>query len=280
MKLLPLAARSSALRVRIAATLALAAWATACGLTADFSGLQGGVRDGAVEDAGAAEAPPEGEASDDGSSGFCASLSPKPRLCADFDEGLPVGAGWTTVDVSQGQTVSVDPSVSYSPTASLLSAVSPMGTGYESGRLEESLPVLASHVHAEFKVLLPGGGGPFELFSLQQITPDGSYYGLYYKEEGGKLVAYVSALGSDGMMHGKVYPLGAPPVTWLHVEIDMDISDTGTLVVKHDGAAVVNAVNLPTSTPTRAQLASEIGFFSPNPATAQVHFDDVVIDWP
>ncbi len=187
----------------------------ACGLTADFSGIQGGTPDAALFDAGAfdaslpprdaapldaaiesaADSSPDLDVRDEVATGFCASLSPAPKLCADFDEGAQVGVGWTLFDTSQGQSVSVDTTASVSPPGSFLSVVnSNNGTG-ESARLAESLPVLSSHVHASFDLLFSGSGGPFEIFAVHELTPDGNTYGLFYKLQGGQLLVYVFSPG-------------------------------------------------------------------------------------
>jgi hypothetical protein len=111
------------------------------------------------------------------------------------------------------------------------------------------------------------------------VAPDGKNYGFFYKQEGGNLLVYVGTLHNDGGLTQYVYQLGAPPATWLHVEIDVDVGDHGTVLVKHDGLVVVNESDVQTATDGRSQLFVELGFFSPNPATAHADFDDVVVDW-
>jgi hypothetical protein len=59
----------------------------------------------------------------------------------------------------------------------------------------------------------------------------------------------------------------------------MDIGDHGSLVVKHDGATVVNEPDMQTATDDRSQVFVELGFYSPNGATARANFDDVIVDW-
>lgn len=256
----------------------------ACGITADFGGLQGGAAVDAsapdattTHDAGDEAAPPEAGVGGETSSGFCGSLPVAPKLCADFDEGKPVDTGWTLRDATPHAIVAVDAN-GYSPPGSMQSAITPDDVP-ASARLQQAVPVLATHVHMELKMLLPTGGGPFELVALHEEAPDGKNYGFFYKQENGNLLVYVGSLHADGGLAQYVYPLGAPPATWLHVEIDIDIGDHGAVLVKHDGAIVVNETDVQTATDDRRQLFVELGFYSPDGATAHADFDDVVVDW-
>jgi hypothetical protein len=275
---------------------AVTALLVACGLTADFSGLQGGAPLGSADagpgfdaaqadvarpEASGDDAPAGADAPDAGADanlGFCASLSPAPRLCADFDEGQPLQAGWTLLDLYPAGMMAKLDTNALSPPGSFLSAINPSGAP-SSARLQESVPALSSHVHVAFAMLLQPTDGQFELCALHEVTQTGATSGLFYKEEGGKLLTYLDTLSSDGGTTGIVHQLGAPPSGWLHVEIDMDVSDTGTVVVKHDGVVVVNDTNVPTATPSRVQLFVELGYYSSAAATGTANFDNVVVDW-
>ena len=292
-------------RVVLAASLAVPVFASgalaslaACGLTADFSGLQGGARDGggpgdvlevgAGGDAGDGGAT-EGAAGDDGGgpdgtdtpdAGFCASRPAPVRFCDDFDEGQAIGDGWSATDVWQGQTIAID-HISYSPPSSFLSDIQ-SGNAPASARLWEDLPLDAAHVHVEFKALLPPlSGGDFEIMTLHETIASGVTYGVFYKYQNGNLLVFVRTQGADGGDIDLTKTIGPPPTTgWLHVEIDVDVSASATLVVKHDGVVVVNAIGVNTSTPARAAMFVELGYYSFLAADAIAHFDDVVIDWP
>lgn len=257
--------------MRRLAFLLLVTPSAGCGLTADFAGLQGGTRD--------AGAPVEAGAPVDAAAGFCASRTPQPKLCADFDEGKPVNFGWTLVDVEGGGAVSVGTDA-FSPPGAFLSAVAPSVDGLSSGRLQESLPVLASTVHVEFEMrIAPGDSGPFELCAIHQLTNDPTAHGLFYKEENGKLLLYVNSVDADGGTTWAVYPFGPAPSSWLMVEIDVTLGAAGSVTVKHDGVVVMQATNIPTSTEPRAQLFVDLGFYAFQRATARASFDNVVVDW-
>jgi hypothetical protein len=278
--------------VAVAIALLSAGSVVACGLTADFSGLQGGTRDAALGDVGppvmgdagsgdgaAGDAGDAGDAAA-GEAGFCASLPTPVHLCADFDEGQAVGSGWSATDVSQGQTALVDYTY-FSPPGSFLSqiAASTANGSAESARLQEDLPLDASHVHVEFEMLLPAAQGTFEICTLHEPVADGTTYGLFYKYEDGNLLVYVRALADDGGEVDYLGPIGPPPDGWLHVSIDTDVSESATIVVKQGGVTVLDAGNVNTSTLTRASMFVELGYYSFDPATTLAHFDDVIVDW-
>ena len=273
--------------VLVASSMALltAASLVACGLTADFSGWHGGTRDAGAGDAGN---PTTGDGGETGApdvagdspspdAGFCASLPAPVHLCADFDEGAAVGAGWSTTDVSAGQSVSVDFTY-YSPPGSLLSMISANGSA-ESARLQEDLPIDTPHVHVEFEMLVPAIAGNFEICTLHEPVADGTTYGLFYKYQDGNMLVFVRSLDDDGGEVDYVGQIGPPPAGWLHVAIDTDVSPSATIVVEHDGVVVVNATGVNTSTLTRASMFVELGYYSADPATTLAHFDNVIVDW-
>lgn len=275
------------------AILAAAFSGAGCGLTADFSGLQAGVRDGSVADVGAAGptdagaadvARPAADAARDG--GFCASLTTPVKFCDDFDEGQTVTAGWSSTDIYQGSSVLLDYTY-YSPPASFLSMID-MNSSPASARLQEDLPIDTPHVHMEFELLLPqvGGGVNFELCALHEPVALGTTYGVFYKYVDGNLQLYVRTLDDDGGETDTTTMIGPPPSDdagpggdWLHVEIDTDISESATIVIKHDGVVVVDMPNVDTATNSRASMFVEVGYYSFMAASAIAHFDNVVVDW-
>ena len=142
------------------------------------------------------------------------------------------------------------------------------------------MPIDTPHVHVEFEMLLaPLDSGNFEICTLHQPVADGTTYGLFYKYQDGNLLVYLRTLDEDGGESDVVSQIGPPPSGWLHVEIDSDISESATIVVKHDGNVVVNETNVNTSTVTRASMFVELGYYSAASATTLAHFDNVIVDW-
>jgi hypothetical protein len=274
----------------VAIALAASVPAAACGLTADFSGLQDGGREvpdvidtvdanEANDTKDAAEASPAdgAEAGDGRTAGFCASLSAPVQFCDDFDEGQTVSAGWDSVDVYQGSSVFLDFTY-YSEPASFLSQIDAQNYP-SSARLQKDLPIDTPHVHMEFEMLLPQLQGDVQLCVLHQPVASGMTYGVFYEYTNGNLRIYVPTIQDDGGETDFSSVIGPPPSDWLHVAIDADISESGTLVVSHNGIVVVNATNVNTSTTTRAAMFVELGYYSNDPISAVAHFDNVIIDW-
>jgi hypothetical protein len=251
----------------------------ACGLTADFSGLQGGTRDAAAADATSADVVDGGMGGDGApDAGFCASQTTPVHFCADFDESATVAAGWSSTDIYQGSYAGVDV-VYFSSPGSFLSSLD-ANSSPGSARLVEDVPTDTPHVHVAFEMLLPPlAAGNLEVCTLHQPVSDGTTYGVFYKYQDGNLLVYVRTLGDDGGEIDVVNQIGPPPSGWLHVEIDCDVSESGTIVVKHDGVVVVNDTNVDTSTMSRASMFVELGYYSFDPVSVIAHFDNVIVDW-
>jgi hypothetical protein len=249
----------------------------ACGLTADYSGLQDG--SAPMTEAGA---PPMNEAGAPSTS-FCASLTAPVSFCSDFDESEALEAGWGAVDFYGGASMSLS-QTAFSRPSSFLSSVNPTGAP-SSARLEEGMPTFASHVHVEFEMLLVPSDGTLELGVVHEVTEDGTTYGLYYREVSSTLQVQLRALDQYGNLVQQTWPLGPPVPGWTHVVMDMDVSDNASFTVAQsasdgdgDGGAVVET-NQPTSTDSRVAMFVEVGFFSNGPTSGTANFDNVIIDW-
>jgi hypothetical protein len=260
--------------------------ALACGLTASFDGLQGGVRDAGEDGAVALDASPSDAGADgsvtpvDAGPPFCATHGQGVKLCDDFDEGQSIEAGWSAVDEYGGAAIGIDTTNWFSYPAAFQSAVNPSGAP-ASARLLENLPIDAAHVHAEFEMLLtPTSQGTLQLCVVHQVIADGTTYGLYYQEVNGALEAQLRALQADGTTYDQRFPIGAPPTAWTHVTIDMDMGDAGAFTVQHEGVTVASQTGVPTSTPSRTALFVELGFYTFVPGTGQASFDNAILDWP
>jgi len=280
----------------VAIALSASVPATACGLTADFSGLQDGGREvpdvidpvdtseaadtahpNEAAEASTADSADSAETSDGRMPGFCAALSAPVQFCDDFDEGQTVSAGWDSVDEYQGSSVLLDFTY-YSEPASFLSQIDAQYYP-SSARLQKDLPIDTPHVHMEFEMLLPQLQGDVQLCVLHEPVASGFTYGIFYEYTNGSLRVYVPTLQDDGGETDFISVIGPPPSDWLHVAIDADISESGTLVVSQNGTVVVNATNVNTATAARAAMFVELGYYSNDSLSAVAHFDNVVIDW-
>jgi hypothetical protein len=277
----------------------------ACGLTADYSGLQGGLRLGLSDGAppppnadattdGALDAPSpvdgagpldagsrDGDAAPDASltsQGFCASLAVQVKLCDDFDEGQPIEAGWGAADLYGGEAIGLS-STAFSPPSSFSSAVNPGGAP-SSARLLQTVPTQSPHVHAQFELLLTPSDGTFELGAIHQVTADGTTYGLYYREVKSLLQVQLRSLSSNGTLFDQTWPIGAPSSGWVKVDLDLVVDeDAGSFEVQQNGSVVVSETNEPTSTPSRTAMFFELGFYTFDPGSGTANFDDATLDW-
>lgn len=251
--------------------LLLIAASTACGLTADFGGLQGGE----IADAAVSDAPVEDAAPTDAAKTFCESLATPVKLCADFDEGASVDTGWDTSDLTLGGAVSVTANAFSAPGA-FLSAINPVNDPL-SARLLENVPTLSPHVHVEFEMMLVPSDGTFELAVIHQVAND-TTYGLFFREVSSALQAQLRTLNADGSEYSMTWPIGPPPSGWTNVSLDLDVADSGSFTVQQ-GATVITQTNVPTSTSGRTSMFVELGLYSFDPAGAQASFDNATIDW-
>jgi hypothetical protein len=144
----------------------------------------------------------------------------------------------------------------------------------------EDLPIDTPHVHVEFQMLLPPlSGTNLELCTLHEPAPDGTTYGVFYKYQDGDLLVFMRTLGDDGGEIDFVGMIGPPPMGWLLVDIDIDVSESGSIVIKHNGTPVVNQTNVDTLTVARTAMFVELGYYSDTALSADAHFDNVIVDW-
>lgn len=200
-------------------------------------------------------------------------------LCDDFDDGVPIGQHWSSVDLeSANGFVKLDTAYSKSPPTSFFSQIN-QGSSPGSARLKQFLKNSDAKVHMECDMLLQPSAGNFELFVLHLQPLSGETFGVFYDLQDGKLVVFVKSLLPDG---GTFKPptrnLGAPIAQWMHVEIDIEIAEHGKIVVKHGADVVMNELDVNTST-TRDQTFVELGLYSFTPTSGggSANFDNVVI---
>jgi hypothetical protein len=99
---------------------------------------------------------------------FCASLSTAPQLCADFDEGKPYNAGWSSVFLSGGGTLALQPGVDVSPPDSLEAKTPPFAEPATAG-LSYDFTAQARTVHLESQIRIDAIG-PDQCFVALAIT--------------------------------------------------------------------------------------------------------------
>ena len=277
-----------------------------CLLLTDLDGLSGGVADGGPpEDASlldsriAADTGGDltAERSDADSAaardtgfeasaiGFCAGQVGAHLLCADFDEGSLL-SGWTATDQYGNGRVSLDTSNSLSPPASLLSVVGSADGGVNggnSGRLALALPSSYKTLHLAFDVephlLLTSSSGGVELFAIHQVTTDGAYFGVLFRDDYTGPSILASARAEAGGVYSVTASTSLPP-GWSHVDVTIVLSTTtsGSITVTFNLVAVAQLTNIITRTQDYARSYVDFGMFNYAGVGGSASYDNVVVD--
>jgi hypothetical protein len=185
----------------------------ACSLFVSLDGLAGGdaaVGDASISDAGADRNDDSQADAVASGSGYCASLSPKPLFCCDFDEDGGVGAGWDSVNIDPGAAATIDTSISTSGTSSLLAQTTQANT-----------TGIGASLHKSFS-----SAGFTETHLAFDVHPDSSGYAYVGSVElsAGFFVAMISPSPEIQISTSGTYPTltsGLPTGTWTRVYVDL-----------------------------------------------------------
>ena len=272
---------------QIGAAGAAGAVLTACYFLEPYSDLTAGSHDtdaGAVAVAVAKDA--SAEASIDASSaprGFCAAIAPPPTLCADFDDGAPLAAAWTTVNADTGGTLRVDGTVGRSAPASLLAAV-PATTSDAPLEYVEREFAVTTELDVAFDARIDALGDTQEYATLIVLMVQ---EGPAYK----KLLYYIKgAGGGDAMMEEELsapfqgWPSSLPkPVTgvWVHYDLAFDIRDPSApkLSVSLDGAPALSHQQTGQSWhPGSYSVAFGLSWLNASRVPWAIRYDNIVVN--
>lgn len=208
--------------------------------------------------------------------------------CADFDEGTATG-GWSQVDMATAQgTLGLSPQYT-SPPTSLLTSAPAHATGSIEARVDESFPVLPSHVHVEFDMYTCGASTPgyFELAKIHVFEPSNGWSGgIDLGTSGGNDYLLVDTYGDDGGETTQSFQ-PAPAIAtdkWVHVALDAVLDPTNgslTLVLDHGSTPSVFQTGLRTIWPGAKNAELVLGLYSggANSPACEVDYDDVVVDY-
>jgi hypothetical protein len=251
----------------------------ACGLTADFGGLQGGTPD-------AASSPPPPPSSS------CASRTPAPTFCDDFDHASLPGA-WDVFH-QIGGSLAIESSASVSPPSSLVVIFSALDPGQlldTALRKRFALPPSRGTTALELAVRPvtadPTPGAVVVLFSLDFFDAANNRYSLQFalrQTPGGLSVTLGEQSGFiDGGMAYVEHPLPDPLTlgTWTKVRIEVarTAPRSATARVTFDGRVELDSVPLSVTVDAAALLVSIGSTFESLPSKPwSIRYDDVVID--
>jgi hypothetical protein len=223
-----------------------------------------------------ADEPPEGE--------WCASLSPQPTFCADFDVVTTPQEGWDMLQTQADTTLGLDGKLHVSAPESLLAYVSHANGNGSAAQLIKSFPMTLTHAQLDFE-LYSETYTDVSVAAIQLSSDDSPVaylLELYIQASGSYLQEQVPA---DGGMAFPASNFAPPPASppWLHVTLVMDLpggGPGGTVNVSYNGTIVhthkvtaSNAYGRPT-----LHIGAEDVFSAPNGTVWMGNFDNVTFD--
>lgn len=269
------------MRSSVVVALSLSAAALAILACSSDDGAAEGAPDGGFGGQGDAmtDAPSSGADGSTSSGGpdaagpFCATLTPKPSLCEDFDDGTPPTDGDTQID--PGGSVAVDGALARSAPNGLKVVSAPASGAFTNALLR--VPVDGPATPTRFKVgfsyraeVAPPTQGVFVLVRAflsaeHQIT-------IELASADGAVVREIDV--------GGVYAstkLGKLPAakTWIRYELDFDLGATKKLTLAAEGAAPVEVALEGTGYDL---FAANFGLTTDLAASYTAYYDDVVLD--
>lgn len=208
---------------------------------------------------------------------FCATQSPAPKFCADFDDPNP-GAAWTTkTEVPNNSTVGIDTTIAKSGTASLRGeSRALLATEPGNAALRKTFLVGATHVRLAFSgrwSTTTFGDGMVAIANVDVAA--NRFFTLYLRNADPGTAVLEEIVGATTTLT----PLAAVPAvdTWTRVELDLDLAN-GKATVRFDGAKVAEAA---TGTAAATEVTVRIGnVYVTGPLPKLVgNYDDVTLDY-
>jgi len=268
--------------------VALGAGAVQCSLLPSLDGLVGGqglpdASDEVPRDVSPADAPAE---SGDGGR-WCASLSPTPMFCDDFDDQGPF-TRWTDLYVRSGGTVGRDGTAFRSAPNALL-ALSPASVDPSSSLVYLSTTATKSKVRIAYDMRIDARDpktGYAEINYINFDTP-GLAFAVYLRVfDSASSVTRITSevyLPDGGIPAHDVALAGMPRFdVWTRVGVEVDVASTPrTLTVTIDGiVAALQTLEPGLYAPGPVSARVGIGYTGyPTTGDWRIRYDNVTIDW-
>jgi hypothetical protein len=221
----------------------------------------------------------------DGGAGFCASLSPAPAFCDDFDHGT-FGAQWETPLLSGGGILGSSNQLAYSPPTSLHALTGSSDAGC-SQALPAALSGTASVIDYSFALYIaqsPMEGGVAELGGVGvDIGGDAYYVDIFLAPD----KANMEHDNDAGPVSSMRAPLSQPiprgvwvPLRW-HLVLTADGGGPSALLEmgEQPSTQILFAQVLPPYgyAPGTPRFSAGIGYATPEKAGTEVYVDNVVV---
>jgi hypothetical protein len=216
---------------------------------------------------------PEGDSS--AAVGFCASRTPTPALCDDFDNGI--GTVWNNPSMNGG-TYALDTGAGASPPASLAVSLDALATSATVARVDLRADDVASGSHVNVSSAMRIDDVTTELVMFQFDLDDGTTdHGieLVYRPSPG--LSYIEDVlgpsGGNSTSYAYYQLVAVPPGEWHTWNLDM----TSTLLVVSLDDAQVLSMAPAASIAGKASMQVGVVYATGPSLPEQLHYDNVVL---
>lgn len=224
-----------------------------------------------------------------GGSGFCESLSPPAKFCADFDEpDADVDfVRWSGRSNEDGGSVLLDTQQFASPPRSMRAVIQPQPGGCEFIIANKHLDTDGGPQKAKlsFTGRWPSGGytGPFAQLGFERFGSGAGLCQAVLSGSGGTFdvleQGQSTAANAYSHTHGSLVPI--PRDVFVRLELEYDLT-ARRMVLKVDGGVVLDAgfqMSCPYGPMTRIGFAAGFWCINSPSSTQQLWFDDVTLDF-
>jgi hypothetical protein len=219
---------------------------------------------------------------------FCATRSPMPTFCSDFDR-VPFPWGWDSVQESKGR-ATLDDHIYLSPPHSLYVTTMPESTGYLYANVQKSFTEPLGDSQLQFDFYLDTVDPDAQYDKLMGLTLAGTSpeWGVFFQLNTATQLGIGTQEPGDGGVDYAGYDLGDAGGTvvlhkWVHVEVDTIKAASGTGIgefqVMIDGELALPPVPV-TSTAAFGPPTLALGLTGSNTPTGPwaVHIDNVTFN--
>jgi hypothetical protein len=222
------------------------------------------------------------DAAPDAGPGFCASLSPAPKFCDDFDDG-DLADDWTVSTARAGfSRLLLDTAEVKSAPASLRAesnAIASVGDSANAS-LRKTVLVASSHIRLAWSAKLPVTSittGAVAICGVDVAL--NRFYTLWLRDEDAASPSASLVEEIDGAVTAR-HVLGQPPPAgaWTRIAVDLDLAN-GRASVSFDGAKALDSVAITPGAGSEVTVRlGNVYVKGPQPKFVG-NYDDVVLDW-
>lgn len=212
---------------------------------------------------------------------YCASLSPTPRFCDDFDDGS-LSNGWAFTNVVPPGTIALDTAKASSAPAAMRVSVPALGA-MSSGpaHVRNTILATAPHPRLSFSAFFTNAEVTTGALAIATLDVSLSHFFTLYLRDAAETAETATVVleeinGGTTVRHLLTKP--PPSGAWTRVTLDVDLA-AGHASVTYDGETVLDAAPIATSGGTEVTFRVGGVFVFGPAAPFEAWFDDVVVDY-